>query len=190
VAAGVIAGYQPSFIADMLRRELSGTIAHARMFSRAAGLERLDREAARFGLTVMTPTSEVIRDLQRGRKYADSLAANWLGKARGATGTIRQRAAVANAGTLPHLQTIGISESSEAFNSGRAKALSQVDVGDLLRVWDAQLDKRTCPVCSSADGSIVGATEPFSLGEPGAVHARCRCTWHVIGVSKAHRKAS
>ncbi len=153
------------------------------MFSRAAGLERLDREAARLGLTISSPLSETIRDLQRGRKYAANLASNWLSKAQAVTGTVRSRALAANAGTLAHLETIGISESSEAFNSGRAKALTMVDVGSLLRVWDAQLDKRTCPVCAHADGSIVGAAQPFPMGEPGAVHARCRCTWHIIGYS-------
>jgi hypothetical protein len=180
----VLAGYGPAFIAGNIQRELSGAIVSARMFARSAGLERLDREAARFGFSVTTPMGEVVRDIQRGRKYAANLARNWLGKATSTSGTIRQQAAAANAGTLAHLQTIAVSESSEAFNSGRAKALSQVDVGELLRVWDATLDKNTCPVCRGADGTIVGAAEPFPIGEPGSVHARCACTWHIVGFSR------
>ncbi len=188
VAAGVLAGHHTSLIATTLQRELSGAIASARMFSRAAGIERLELEASRFGFTI-TPINDVIRDVQRSRQYATNLASNWLGKARSVTGTVRQQAALANAGTLAHLQTIAVSESSEAFNSGRAKALQRVYVGDLLRVWDASLDKRTCPVCSGADGDIVGAAEPFPIGEPGSVHARCRCTWHIVGFS-ARKRAS
>jgi hypothetical protein len=187
VASGVLVGHSPRIIADSLQRELGSAIASARMFSRAAGIERLEIEAARFGLTVAPPFAETIRDIQRGRQYAANLSRNWLGKAHGTTGTLRQQAAAANAGTLAHLETIAVSESSEAFNSGRAKALRQVDVGELLRVWDAQLDKRTCPVCSGSDGTIVGAAEPFPIGEPGAVHARCRCTWHIIGFSRRVR---
>jgi hypothetical protein len=184
VASGLLVGHSPTVIAGSLQQELGSAIASARMFSRAAGIERLELEAARFGVTVASPFAEIVRDMQRGRQYAANLSRNWLGKATSTSGTVRQKAAAANTGTLAHLQTIAVSESSEAFNSGRAKALSQVDVGTLLRAWDAQLDKRTCPVCSSADGTTTGAAEPFPMGEPGAVHARCRCTWHIVGPTR------
>jgi hypothetical protein len=43
------------------------------------------------------------------------------------------------------------------------------------KVWDASLDKRTCPKCESAHGKSVRVGEDFPEGEPGGIHPRCRC---------------
>lgn len=72
---------------------------------------------------------------------------------------------------------IGATESSDAFNRGRTDAV-KVLKRTLCRVWDARLD--ACPTCSSADGTIVGVRESFSLGEPGGVHPFCRCSWTLV----------
>lgn len=126
-----------------------------------------------------TVRTEVARDIQRAAVYAKGYAARWVGKAEGET--VAKAAAAASSSTIGSAKRIGITESSEAFNSGRAKALQSPALrSSLLRVWDAALDKRTCPLCSAADGTIVGIKESFPLGEPGGVHAHCRCTSQIL----------
>jgi hypothetical protein len=160
---------------------LASAVFDGRLLSRQRGLLSLDQEIKRLGFApVAAPISIVDRaaDALRANRFADRLAASWYqlvdtGNTRAATKLLSTR-----------IQLAGVTENAEAFNQGRAKYLRAVSTVELLKVWDATLDKRTCPVCSSADGTIVLAREAFPLGEPGAVHPRCRCVWHVIGTSE------
>ncbi len=45
----------------------------------------------------------------------------------------------------------------------------------LFKEWNADLDRRTCPICEGAHGTIRPVGVSFPEGEPGAVHPRCRC---------------
>ena len=54
------------------------------------------------------------------------------------------------------------------------------------RVWSAILDRRTCPVCSSADGTMVPAGSPWPEGLEIPLHARCRCVELIIFIPEAH----
>lgn len=119
---------------------------------------------------------EAIRDIVRARIIADSYAKRWE-KAAEASGI-----ETASAATLGSVERIAATESAEAFNAGRLRAVRGYS---FMRVWDAQLDRRTCPVCESTDGTIVGASEPFPIGEPGAVHPNCRCTWQIITLEES-----
>lgn len=130
----------------------------------------------------VTVPSEAVRDVTRARQVADSYAARWLRKAEG--DTVAKAAKAASADTQGSLKRISVTESSEAFSSGRAKYLRERPDLGFLRVWDASLDKRTCPICRGNDGLIVGANEPFPGGEPGAVHAFCRCVWALLRSSR------
>ncbi len=123
-------------------------------------------------------TSEVDRDQARAAEYAKNYSGEWLKRAEGTT--VRKAVTAANEGTLGALRRIGVTESSESFNTGRAKALKQVPATGLLRVWDATLDRRACPICGRADGYIVGIHERFPWGEPGSVHPWCRCGFTVL----------
>jgi SPP1 gp7 family putative phage head morphogenesis protein len=50
-------------------------------------------------------------------------------------------------------------------------------VPDLKRRWDAAEDLRTCVVCGSMHGEIVGLDEPFSNGvDAPPAHPNCRCS--------------
>lgn len=84
------------------------------------------------------------------------------------------------------IDTAAITEASQAFTRGQSDALIQVPrVSDQLwKVWDAVRDKRTCPVCWGAHGTIVRARDPFPQGEPGAVHPRCRCSALYLGADE------
>lgn len=76
-------------------------------------------------------------------------------------------------------ETIAITEATEAMNAERI-ATAQRELGpgyDLFEIWDAELDKRTCPTCWNLNGTRVRASEGFPGGlRPAAVHGRCRCS--------------
>lgn len=55
-----------------------------------------------------------------------------------------------------------------------------------FRVWSAILDRRTCPVCSAADGTMVPAGTPWPEGREIPLHARCRCVELSVFVPEAH----
>lgn len=84
-----------------------------------------------------------------------------------------QRAAVA---IDPALRRIAATETHSAFGAAREGVARQLfTVTTLYRVWDAVLDKRTCPVCAAADGLAIPRHERFPQGTPGSVHPYCRC---------------
>jgi hypothetical protein len=159
-----------------------GAITDARALSRAAGIGRLEAEARALGIDIPRAAQhfEVARDFLRGRLFGTTYAKAWLAKAKGSS--TAEAAKAASGATAGSLRRTAVTESSEAFTSGRTAQAKQLPLG-LLKVWDATLDKRTCPVCDRADGTIVGIRESFPDGEPGGVHAFCRCTWSVLSSS-------
>lgn len=51
----------------------------------------------------------------------------------------------------------------------------------LVKVWDATLDSRVCPVCARKDGEWTLIGTRFSGGElPAHVHRRCRCSSELL----------
>lgn len=165
--------------------------------SRTAGVSRITAELEPLGIElapVRSLANEVHGDLIRGQRYANNYARQWVKKAEGAT--VERAAKAANADTLSGLTRTAVTESAQAFGDGRAKALEGLPIYEgrpsgaghvahsLLKVWDATLDKQTCPICFSADGTIVGIREPFPQGTPGAVHPNCRCTWTALQFSE------
>lgn len=120
----------------------------------------------------------------RARTYAANYARAWLGKASQVDGSVRTAATEASAATAWQTRRLAVTESAEAFSSGRAKYLHQTPALGLLRVWDAVLDRRTCQTCSALDGVIVGARESFPHGDP-PVHNHCRCSWTLLTPTEA-----
>lgn len=99
--------------------------------------------------------------------------------------------ALATAAVLGSIERIAATENAHAFNAERDVAAQELlaatttrDKGEWMKVWDALLDARTCPICRSADGTIVSLHESFPLGMPGGVHPFCRCDWSLILVDK------
>lgn len=123
---------------------------------------------------------DVGAEVARATQIAANHARDWLAAATKAEAAGAGSAApkVATEVMRPRVVTTAATETADAYNTGRAKYLRQRSVHrvELYRIWDATLDKRTCPTCSAADGTIVGLREPFPLGRPGGVHPRCRCT--------------
>lgn len=107
-------------------------------------------------------------------------------------GTLRSGARAA----ASRLDTIAATETAAEFNLARAETVAQTVranaseawVSSLYRVWDATLDRRTCPTCEALDGSMVPAAEDFPGGQrPGRVHSRCRCTESIAVVQTKRR---
>lgn len=179
VAKAIRGGATVSLTADAVESSMRAAVIDGRMLARGAGIARLRAEFKAAGLTLSelpaVAVDEVFRDVLRARSAAQSYAARWFKRAEG--NTVRQAAETANASTRGSLKRIGATESSEAFNSGRASAVRRIrTTRRVMRVFDATLDKRTCDLCAGLDGTIVGAREAFPAGEPGSLHPFCRCS--------------
>jgi SPP1 gp7 family putative phage head morphogenesis protein len=173
-------------VASAMRPKLRDAIVLGRQGARERGVSRLVSEANLLNVRIDTSAlgSEFARDWTRGSLVSRSHVDRWLKKAHEL-----EDVKAATAATRGSIERIAATESSEAFSAGRTRAAKTVTESELMRVWDASLDKRTCDVCSGADGKVVGVNEPFPAGEPGAVHAFCRCGWTLTKVSfltKAH----
>jgi hypothetical protein len=160
-------------------------IAVARATARDAGIARLEEEAASVGAELSgarAASAAVAAEVQRARVLGNSYAERWLRKAEGERAATA--AAAASAATQGSATRIAVTESAGAFNEGREEASHEIQAprsaSSLLKVWDATLDRRTCPVCRNADGDIVGVNEHFPAGTPGSVHPFCRCTWQLL----------
>jgi SPP1 gp7 family putative phage head morphogenesis protein len=158
--------------AQSLSRGVESAVILGRDVARRSGVIDLSRtlgELTGASLPPVVDLADRVTDRLRAGRFADALAKDWFKRAQ--SGVLPD--------ITPRLELAAATENAEAFNTGRAKALARTSV-KLFRVWDAVLDRRRCPVCASADGMIVGANEPFPIGEPGAVHPRCRCTFSVL----------
>lgn len=194
VSFGLRRGYSIPRIGHQIEKQVATGITQSRILSRTAGISRVTEELEPLGIDLAPVRSlqhEVRGDIDRAHRYANNYARQWVKKAEG--DSVAQAAKVANASTSGSLTRTAVTESSQAFGSGRAKALEGLPIYEgrpddggghvahsLLKVWDATLDKLTCAICSAADGTIVGIRERFPHGEPGAVHPWCRCTWTVL----------
>lgn len=123
------------------------------------------------------PIARAMQDVARARLFASRYASAWLRKAQGQTSA--EAASVATKATNARLVTLAKTEAADAFSTGR-RTVDIVTSATLMRVWDATNDKRTCPVCSGADGTIVAYRESFPLGEPGSIHPNCACSWSLV----------
>lgn len=181
VSAGIAAGASPAAIASSIDAAWRIAILHARALARAAGMRRLAAELRSMGVpprVVNATIEEVVRDTLRASTIADNYSKRWR-KAADSKGV-----ELANATTDGSVSVIAVTESAEAYNGGRLAALRAYGV-QVMRVWDAVLDRQVCPVCEESDGNIVGVNEGFPNGEPGAVHPNCRCTWQPITLAEA-----
>ena len=79
---------------------------------------------------------------------------------------------------------IAATETASAFNDERTRIEKHLADENketswwpfLVKVWDATLDKRTCPVCAKLHGTRRGWGSDFPGGkEPGKVHPNDRC---------------
>lgn len=186
ITTGLAAGLLPSALAGRVEVAVRSGIAESRSLARRAGVSRLEAEAASMGVSIANANRAVVarlaQDAARARHYAARYARAWLGQAKGESAS--QAAAAATKATAARLETIGTSEASGSFNEGRRRVLETLGTIHLMKMWDSAMEKTTCSRCWNADGTMVGHRENFPLGEPGAVHPRCLCTWHLVTVEE------
>ena len=158
-----------------------------RQNARDAGRERLQRELR----TIVAAAPEGRGyDMARARMVAEGYRAALFSQAE-RVGSL-EMAALA---TDSRAATIAATETAHAFSRERdqaARILAREQGLSLWKVWDAVLDKRTCPRCSGLHGTAVPVAESFPAGQPGGLHPRCRCVATIVSLDDIafQRKAS
>lgn len=159
----------------LLRERLVAQILASRQVTKRVALQRLQAElsavdgtaVAPAGLPLIARPNEVRRANAIARRLiqmrADGLDERLVGNA------LFEK-------IDPRLVTIARTEPANALNAERSIAMrSEPAYRNWAKRWDATGDRRMCPVCERADGTIVMVNDSFPAGQPGAVHANCRC---------------
>lgn len=133
-------------------------------------------------------------DAQRAERLAAKSAALYLSAYETALGgastaTARHEASkVALVRTETRLALQVATENAESFTRARTEAHWGARI---LKLWDAYLDKRTCPVCDKLDGTLIPRGDKFKdpatrlVVRPGQVHPYCRCIEEYLTLSEA-----
>jgi hypothetical protein len=192
-------GWSAARTAEAIAQLFRSRVLLLRRLSRAAGLARLRAEVKALGLPEQPqlaepPARTIGYDLQRADYAARAYAKHWLKEAVRAPqappelddGEEDEDAeapliVVADVLALRALERIAATESAQAFNAERDSAGDTLSSYELGKRWDARLD--ACPVCESADGTIVGIDETFAIGMAGYVHPWCRCIETIVQLS-------
>ncbi len=178
VEAALKLGRNPS---ESLYAALRDTITLGRTNARALGLKRFNDQ---LGLLLSPSHDHLLLDRYRASQIAGRQ-----------TEAILKRVAKSEATTTgakwtealkleeSRVKSTATTETFSAASAERDAAAQSTKLYQLevLRVWDARLDKMTCFTCFNLDGTIVGLNEQFPGGYyPGSVHVRCRCWYSVI----------
>jgi hypothetical protein len=139
------------------------------------------------GSVALGPGLTTPMDAWRAARAARGYASSWLIVARRARDAGVRRPAVAATRAQAWRLEMGVT-TENAWAAGQEKDRIYRDFArknarlarGLLKVWDAELDRRTCPTCEGAHGEMVPLHDEFSNGVPGGVHPRCRCSSHVV----------
>ena len=174
--------------AESLRVALARLLHRARALARGAATDRFEAEVKLYTgkdveRSIRLSADSAVYDAAKAAKAASGFADNWAGRVRrtlaentgGSTKTVFHGASRKE---LWRIKQASTSEVAEAWSDQRrldAKQLAAIPGVQLWKVWDAALDRRTCPICVRADGTAVPAHQDFPQGVPGAVHANCRC---------------
>lgn len=168
----VVSLHEARRVANRLNQEVANSVYSSRQLSRRIGLSRL---SSQFGTNLSgSQLAGKMVDARRATMLGDKFSHFWL-----------SRLTPANDGTLlvgkteHRLVQIAITEPATAFDAERATAARNEVAArhKLAEVWDATLDKRTCPVCSALDGVTAGP-DGFPGGARPGLHPHCRCQTH------------
>jgi len=178
----------PDAAADELRERLASTFGQTRQAARVQSNIRLAaeyevvRSYARSQGYRSGPLSflakPIASDIEEAGRWADDVAK--LIRKRASESDVR--AAIAR--TKAKLSASAKSIVDDAWADERqrsllatARAQKQANIVPFVgKLWDARLDKRTCPVCRTLDGTIRPIGIDFPRKEvPGKSHIGCRC---------------
>lgn len=169
--------------AEWLRAGWSRDVYESVRLTRQKAAQRLVNELAGYDVelsaSAATGQASAALDAQRAKRAGRWLSERWskrVGSSLDLSRDTAKAAKVANVKTASDIVGTASYENATAFNAERRAMAWSVTETRLVRVWDAKLDKRTCPTCSGLDGHIVDVGETFPGGaNPGSVHGRCRC---------------
>lgn len=166
----------PQLRQGVLRAVITGR-TEARTVASSAAIAQVEAT----GLRVVGSLSGATEyEIARATAAADGAAATWEGHladaiAEGMPEAEAVKAATARSGwKASQIATTEVAE-TWSHETGRVAAAVARQGIPLWKVWDAVLDRRTCPVCGGSHGMAVPAGTDFPQGEPGAVHPNCRC---------------
>ncbi|MHC4648755.1 MAG: phage minor head protein [Planctomycetota bacterium] len=171
-----------------LRRTLFDVYLSGRFLSASAAFDRTAREFELLqpGLSgrLRRLGAPTVYDVSRANRAAGGYVKHWGRKldiftADGARNPI----GLAHKSQVWRLELGAATEAADSFNAERERLLPLAPRDAYLKVWDAVLDKRTCPVCERSHGIAVPLDEPFPAGRPGSVHPRCRCVEQIVPAS-------
>lgn len=121
-------------------------------------------------------------DAAQARQTASAYADLWASRADALRGdglsadAAGRRAAIETRYRLATDAITEVAQAAELEAERQLRSLPHHLAVQLMRVWDATRDRKTCGVCAGLDGTRVPATRPFPGGlRPGFVHPRCRC---------------
>lgn len=143
--------------------------------------------------TIVAPGAA--EEIARASAAARGAAETWAGHAADAAAegaTASEATAAARERSLWKVRQISVTETAESYSlevdriAGEVNRVHRV----LWKIWDAVLDRRTCPVCGGAHGTAVPADQRFPQGEPGAVHPFCRCQTVLVTREQVDREVA
>jgi hypothetical protein len=167
----------------LLALAVERALHRAREHARVAGRTSLGLHAA-----VRPLDSRSAHDSVRAHTAAASYAAAWgaAASARVLSDGPSARALLPASPNDPRLARIAATETAEAFNDERRRAiLERPRSPDTFRVWSALLDRATCAFCFRKDGEVRASGEGFGVVPP--VHPNCRCTIELVGIAHPER---
>jgi len=184
----------PIVVARRAHDIVAATMLDIRRAARAQGALRFGAEVAAGGMSLAIPDLPSADDADRlaaeraARGYSDALlrqAQDWMAEHDKAQADPVLQADAAK------LEVIAATETASAFNDERTRIEKHLADENketswwpfLVKVWDATLDKRTCPVCAKLHGTRRGWGSDFPGGkEAGKIHPNCRCIVNFLAI--------
>ena len=181
--------FGPLWTPDELQRGVATDILAGRRAAATAAQLELQREADAIGFDTFARGLPWGREVQRAHRAAHGLAEGLRRHVElAALDDVEEAARDAVRWASTRAELTAATEVAESWTTARDLSLEDALSREprlaleLVKVWDAELDKRTCDVCANAHGTIVGIDEDFPDGTPGGVHPRCRCQYHVMTI--------
>lgn len=183
----------PDDASDELRSRLSQSLVAARTAARVQGTNRLRTEyeiVSRYARSqgyrtgpFAFPSRPIASDVEEAGKWADHIAKLIRGRASDSD----VRSAIAR--SKGKLSSAARAVVDDAWSDERNRVLratrvrqKETDVVPFVgTIWDARMDRATCPRCRDLDGTIRPIGIRFPNGAiPGKVHYACRCLGGLI----------
>ncbi len=176
--------------AGRLQGALERAVAEVRRAARIASRRTVEDAFAAGPITPLDGREE--HDTAAAHSAAASLASAWSRSATAmAVGDEPADDALRIAGRAleRRLERTAATETASAFNAERRHVYRDIArsplADEVVRVWSAVLDRKTCSYCFGKDGQVRGMHESFGAVPP--VHPNCRCIIEIVRIPHPER---